>query len=80
MLINNLSTGSNITDINVSSGLSQSVEYQYRVVGSDAMNRLGPYSQNINFTLDGKIKTSMTFKNVMYILLISSTGCTTNYL
>ena len=37
ILISSLSTGSNITSINVSTGLSQSVEYQYRVVGSDAV-------------------------------------------
>ena len=49
-----LSTDSNITSINVSTGLSQSVEYQYRVVGSDTINRLGPYSQYTVFTLDGK--------------------------
>ena len=54
ILISSLSTGSTITSINISTGLSQSVEYQYRVVGSDAINRLGPYSQYTMFTLDGK--------------------------
>ena len=54
IFISSLSTGSNITSINVSSGLSQSVEYQYRVVGSDDGNRLGPYSQYRMFTLDDK--------------------------
>ena len=54
IFISSLSTGSNITSINVSSGLSQSVEYQYRVVGSDDVNRLGPYSQYRMFTLDDK--------------------------
>ena len=53
ILISSLNTGSNITSINVSSGLSQSVEYQYRVVGSDAINRLGLYTQYTVFTLDG---------------------------
>ena len=66
--------------INVSTGLSQSVEYQYRVVGSDAINRLGPYSQYMNFTLDSKSKISIIFKNVVQILLISSTDCATNHL
>ena len=54
ILISSLSTGSNITSINVSTGLSQSVEYQYRVVGSDIINRLGPYSQYTNFTMDSE--------------------------
>ena len=54
ILISNLSTGSNITSINVSTGLSQSVEYQYRVAGSDIVNRLRLYSQYTIFTLDGK--------------------------
>ena len=53
-MISSLNTGSNITSINVSTGLNQSVEYQYRVVGSDAVNRLGPYSQYTMFTLDSK--------------------------
>ena len=53
-MISSLSTGSNITSINVSTGLSQSVEYKYRIVGSDTVNRLGPYSQYTMFTLDGK--------------------------
>ena len=53
MLINSLSTGSNITSINVFTGLSQSIEYQYRVVGSDTINRLEPYSEYTVFTLDG---------------------------
>ena len=57
MLIGSLNTGSNITSINVFIALSQSVEYQYRVVGSDAINRLGPYSQYTMFTLDGKNQT-----------------------
>ena len=57
MLIGSLNTGSNITSINVFIALSQSVEYQYIVVGSDAINRLGPYSQYAMFTLDGKNQT-----------------------
>ena len=57
MLIGSLSTGNNITSINVSTGLSQSVEYQFRVAGSDAIYRLGPYSQYAMFTLDGKNQT-----------------------
>ena len=57
MLIGSLSTGSNITSINVSTGLSQSVEYQFRVAGSDAIIRSGPYSQYSMFTLDGKNQT-----------------------
>ena len=52
--MNTLSTSSSITSFNVSTNLSQSVEYQYRVTGSDAINRLGPYSQYSMFTLDGK--------------------------
>ena len=51
-MINSLSTGSNITNIYVSTGLTQSVEYQYRVVGYDGVNRLGPYSHYSMFTLE----------------------------
>ena len=75
--MSSLSTGSNITSINVSTGLSQSVKYQYRVTGSDAINRFGPYSQYSMFTLDGK-NEMVLISYVMYIT--SSTSCTTNYL
>ena len=52
--MSSFSTSSSITTIIVSTNLSQSVQYQYRVVGSDIINRLGPYSQYSMFTLDGK--------------------------
>ena len=66
ILISSLSTGSNITSIKISTGLSQSVEYQYRVVGSDIIDRLGPYSLYTVFTLDGKNK------NNFYLLINTS--------
>ena len=58
MVITIISINNYIISINVSIGLFQSVEYQYRVVGSDANNRLGPYSQCTMFTLDCKDKNN----------------------
>ena len=65
-LNSSLSTGSNITSIYVSTDLSQSVEYQYRVVGSDAINRLGPYSQYSMFTLDGMNKIFFIYQQILH--------------